>query len=190
MHLPRILHGTHADVKARMRKLVSAAAKGASFAELLDATDLLDTATSEGLILLAGPSPLVGGTPHFHAYLPWLHVQEAVSKGRISAEREEALFAESIASTFGLVGLLGQQNDVWLWPAPRRAPFLRAIAARSSELVGVGARYSVGSNVGAELWALHTNIKYALANLGVPTDTLRAPLPPGGLPELCARALG
>ena len=40
-----------------------------------------------------------------------------------------------------------------------------------------------------DLWSLHTNIKFALARLGVPTEKLLAPLPPGGLITLAREVL-
>jgi hypothetical protein len=54
-------------------------------------------------------------------------------------------------------------------------------------LDGVGARYTVGVTDGARLWQLPTNLRYVLAELGVPRPALTAPIPAGGLRELLVR---
>ena len=47
------------------------------------------------------------------------------------------------------------------------------------ELDSIGERYYVAVQ-GQRLWSLPTGLHYVLANMGVPTEVLRAPLPADG----------
>ncbi len=186
MLIPRLLYGRYSEVKARSAKVVTALARGRSWEEAFGTTDLVDTATTPGLVVVDGPSPLVGGAPHFNCYVPWKQLPEAIWKGRIAKEQEEQLFERSLAAPWSLLGLFGQHP--WIWPEHRRRPFLHAALAAWNEIASVGPRFSDGSNDGSDLWSVANTIKFVLANMGLSNDTLRAPLPPGGLAALVAIA--
>ena len=79
-------------------------------------------------------------------------------------------------------------QPVVFWSHPERyRPFLSAVLKHWPLFDAVGPRYTDGSRTLAALWPLAAGVKYVLANLGVPGEALRAPLPPGGLSELVER---
>lgn len=184
MIAPALTYGLYRDVNLRVGKAVTAISKGASLADALCTEGWLDAAAVPGLCVLNGPSPLLGGEPHHNLWLPWLRLETAADHGRLSAAREEELFHESLQSPWGTIGLIAQANQIWLYPQARHRPLLDAALRHWDEIDGRGAWYSNGARQGDVLWALPSNVKYVLANLGVPTDVLNQPLPSGGLATL------
>ncbi len=183
MELPALFYGLYRDVKRRTSKIVTQVRKGADWMALVEAGGFLDTTTTPGFIVLAGPSPLLGGNPHFQAWLLWFQLLDAA----LSAELVEDVFVRSLTQPWSTMGLMGNPNDLWIYERRRYRPFLRAVRQYWDAFEAEGARYSNGSDVGSCLWSLSNNVKYVLANLGIPGETLRSPLPPGGLPKLIDR---
>jgi hypothetical protein len=173
------------EVLPRSRKVVSYLRQGRSWSELLGSA-MADTAVMPSLLVLDGPSPLLGGTPHFHCYLMHKIVRQAFLDERIVPAIEEAVFADSLQTPWGTLGLLSNANMMWLYPSQRHRPLLDAALRFWDELYAEGGRYSNGSTSGQDLWSLNTNLKFVLANLGIETSTLNAPLPTGGLRALVA----
>jgi hypothetical protein len=193
MELPALFYGLYRDVKRRINRIVTQMRKGADWIALVEAEGFLDTATTPGFILLEGPSPLVGGQAHFQQWLLWTQYRDKQAdewvRGRedVHAQDEQAeeVFHQSLTRPWSTLGLIG--NDSWLFPRHRYRPFLRAVREHWDLFDSVGSRYSTGLQTPQPLWASATSIKYVLANLGISGDTLRAPLPPGGLAELIER---
>jgi hypothetical protein len=87
----------------------------------------------------------------------------------------------------GVLGLMSHDNGPWVWPRERHQPFLAAVLRFWDEFDAVGPRYYfTGRTEG--LWTMPTNLRYVLANMGVPIETLNAPLPPGGPAALLSAA--
>ena len=63
MELPALFYGLYRDVKRRTSKIVTQIRKGADWISLVEAEGFLDTGTIPGLIVLDGPSSLLGGEP-------------------------------------------------------------------------------------------------------------------------------
>ncbi|SHH71301.1 hypothetical protein [Massilia sp. CF038] len=185
MQFPDFEYGIYKDVLAACRKRVTALARGDSW-DAVTAGARIDSADHPGLIVLHGPSPLLGGAPHFHAFALHMAIQDALAKGRLTQAVVDAVWAQSLEAPWSLVGLLAQTNLVWAYPEHRRQALLDACLRHWDALVAEGPRYSAGSNVGAPFWSLHSNLKMVLSNLGVATAALNAPLPPGGVPALLA----
>jgi len=181
VQIPASVYGLFKDVKPRCRKIVTSLRRGRTWHEAISAEDTIDTATQSGLIVLHGPSPLLGGDPHFHCYLPLSLVLKAGSEGCFSSDIEDQVFETSLQTAWGLLGLLSQTNVMWVYPTNRHQPFLQACCKFWDTLELEGNRYSNGSNIGQSLWAEHTTLKYVLANRGVSQDILNAPLPAGGI---------
>jgi hypothetical protein len=81
MQLPSFLYGRYKDVKARSNKLVTALRRGTKWSELAGLSDeMLDTRRVSGLIVIDGPSPLLGGENHFHCFAPFRTVSMAIHK--------------------------------------------------------------------------------------------------------------
>jgi hypothetical protein len=181
VQIPSSLYGFYKDVKSRCRKMVTSLARGQTWDEAVGAQDTIDTVDTSGLLVLHGPSRLLGGTPHFHCYLPLNHVLNAGSEGRLSPNIEDEVFEASLQTAWGVLGLLSQTNLMWVYPPERHQPILMACLQFWDTLDREGNRYTNGSDIGQRLWVEHTNIKYVLANMGVSADVLNSPLPTGGL---------
>ncbi len=173
-------YGIYKDVIADCRKKVTALSRGKTWEEVTSGP-CVDTRALPGLIVLHGPSPLLGGFPHFHAFTLHMVIQDAFAKGRLQAPVIESIFERSLGSAWSLVGLLAQTNMIWAYPENRRKPLLDACLRFWDEFLGEGARYTSGSTTGATLWELHSNLKMVLSNLGVPTAVLNTSLPGGDL---------
>ena len=185
MELPALFYGLYRDVKRRTSKIVTQVRKGADWMELVEAEGFLDTATTHGLIVLEGPSPMIGGGAHFQAWLLWWQLIDA--QPRLSEEIRDQVFDCSLTHPWSILGLVSAHNKGWVRETRRYRPFLRAVRQYWDCLDAEGERWSTGSPYGSRLWSLPNSIMYVLANLGIPGDTLRAPLPPGGLAELIDR---
>jgi hypothetical protein len=146
----------------------------------MGADDLIDTARYSGLLVLSGPSPLLGGHLHFHCFLPLFVLQKTIDEGRLSTDIEQGIFQASLRTAWGTLGLLSPANRSWVYPKQRHLPLLRAAFQFWETLDAEGERYTVGSASGQSLWSIGSNLKYILANLGVPVSGLNAPLPEEG----------
>ena len=186
MEIPSLFYGRYAEVNARCRDLVRRLRRGVAWTEAVDGP-LLDTRDRPGLLVLNGPSPLIDDAAHFQCYQPYFRVRDAVGQGRLSADVEAAVFAASLETPWGLLGLLAPANVIWVHLPERYRPLLQAGLRYWSVLDAEGSRYSVGMAEGQPLWSIPNNLKHVLANLGVPIARLQSPLPPGGLAELVGR---
>lgn len=184
MKIPAILYGDFADARARCRKALRDAAKGAAWNEAFQADASIDTQRVPGLLVLHGPSPLLSDGDHFHCYLPWTLLADAHLRGELTEVSEEDVFRTSLETLWGVLGLLAHANTIWLMSQPRRIPFLEVTLRFWPTLYGEGDRYTNGSTAGQDLWRLPTNLKFVLANLGAPQAALQSELPPGGLTAL------
>jgi hypothetical protein len=185
MQLPALFYGLYRDVKRRTARIVNRVPEGADWIALVEAEGFLDTATTPGFILLGGPSPLLGGEPHFQQWLLW--VQFRAHWPDWGNALLEPIFQQSLTRPWSTLGLVAGQNTDWFVPTHRFHPFLHAVRQYWDLFDSVGARYSDGLQTPEPLWSLTTSIKYVLANLGVPGDELDPPMPSGGLAELIER---
>ena len=184
MDIPSSLYGRYSEVKPRMRKIVMALKRGVDWNTAVGVANMCDTDNVLGLIILNGPSPLLGGTPHFHCYLPLTMISEAISHKRLLPDIEDKIFEASLETAWGVLGLLSPANLMWVYPQERHRPLLGASLRFWDVLDAEGERYTVGLNEGKRLWSIHSNLKYVLANMGVPSHILNSPLPPQGLVSL------
>jgi hypothetical protein len=141
-----------------------------------------------GLILLNGPSPLLGGDDNVHAYPPFWELGKALDAGRLTLAAAARAFDDALGAPWSLLGLLSQANHRWFDDAERAQRFLTAMTQQWPTLDAVGARYTMGNRDGARLWDLPHLLKYVLAQRGVAPSDLVRPLPPGALSGLLSRA--
>ncbi len=181
MKLPAFLHGTHANVKARCRRNAKALAEGAAWEALT--SDWLDTSEVPDLLVLSGPSPLIGGQTHFHLFALGRALNEALAAPNLADVRER-VFRSALDSPWSLLCFMGEQSSFLVSRGERQLPFLDACVRHWAELDGVGARYSSGLPEGRRLWDLPTPIKLVLAQRGLPGVVLQQPLPAEGLAPL------
>jgi hypothetical protein len=182
MLIPEFIYGLSKEARAASRAIASKLKAGAAWGEAVpDAT--AETSSRPGLLVLHGPSPLLGGQKHFHVYA----LLDEIFAAKAPEEIRESAFGECLRTAWGTLSLVSFKNQVWLYPAGRHVPFLRAVLSRWDEFDAEGARYSFGTPDGARLWDIHSNLKYVLARMGIPPEALRQPLPEGGLAALVAR---
>lgn len=186
MLLPAIQYGDWSTVKRRMSKVVRQLRRGAGLIELITADGMLDTkdypcdGVTTGLIVMA--RSVLGQVRNFHCFAPWRQAREAFFDIRVEpppSRITDGLFEDSRKTSWGVLGLLSSDNTPWVWPEERHQPFLKAALAFWDELDAVGTRY-YWTLRGERLWRVARGLHYVLANMGVPNDVLRAPLPPEG----------
>jgi hypothetical protein len=180
VQLPAIQYGDWKAVKKRMARVVTLLKRGADLVEVMTVDGMLDTTTTQGMLVIAGIQS--GPVPHFHCFAPWKPALDSFAAAENSdafASIEDAIFDVSLRSSWGVLGLLSTENQFWLLPASRHRPLLHAAIKVWPELDAVGARYYAAVQ-GERLWSVPNNLHYVMSNLGVPTDVLRAPLPPEG----------
>jgi hypothetical protein len=192
MKLPAHFYGLYQEVKRRNAKIITQLCKGADWMALIEAGGFLEVETTPGYVVVDGPSPLTGGQPHFQIWPLWFQIWEKTisfeGKPRVSKELAEEVFERSLTRPWSTLGLVAYRGQQWLRDKHRYRPFLDAVRQYWSLFDSIGARYSDGLQRGYTLWFAGNSIKYVLANLGVPTEVLRSPLPAGGLEELIDRA--
>jgi hypothetical protein len=179
--LPAILYGDWQTVKRRMRKVITQLKRGTGLIEVMTREGMLDPTEHPGMLVMIKSA--TGPVPHFHCFAPWRLASDTLFDMRteptVPSQVEEAVFAESLLTPWGILGLLSSDNQGWLIPREWHQPFLYAALAAWDELDAVGPRYFVVGQ-GQRLWSVHNNLHYVLANMGVPNDVLGAPLPAGG----------
>ena len=118
--------------------------------------------------------------------MPWRTLWDAVvdeAQPSDPSPIENAIFAASLRTSWGVLGLLAHDSQSWLIPASRHRQLLDAALDVWPELDAVGERYTVGDQP-RRLWSVPNNLHFVLANLGEPAAQLDASLPPEGLRAL------
>jgi hypothetical protein len=92
---------------------------------------------------------------------------------------EDATFEAALQAPWGVLGLLASYSQSWLIPRSRHEPFLHAVLVVWGELDAIGPRYYAAVQ-GVGRWSMPNNLHDVLANMGVPNELLRAPLPAEG----------
>jgi hypothetical protein len=181
MLLPAIQYGPWSAVKKRMRTVVSQLKRGKDLGEVMTRDGMLDPSMHPGMLVLSGI--MTGPVSHFHCFLPWMIAWDALFDLRMTpttpAPLEDAIFEASLQTPWGILGLLAHESNSWLIPTSRHEPFLHAVQGAWNELDAVGPRYYAAVQ-GEPLWTIPNNLHYVLANMGVPTEILNAPLPAEG----------
>jgi hypothetical protein len=181
MQLPAIQYGDWKTVKNRMARVVTQLKRGADLVEVMTADGMLDTEATPGLLSMFGI--ITGSVPSFHCFTPWRTLWDALVdevNPSVPSPIEDAIFAASLRTSWGVLGLLAHDSQSWLIPASRHRRLLDAALEVWQELDAVGERYAVGG-MPRRLWSVPNNLHFVLANLGAPSDALRATLPPEGL---------
>lgn len=104
MQLPTSLCGTAKTVAAAWRKRVTQLKRGGPW--LVPADELIADRDAPGLVAVDGPSPLLGGEPHVHAYAPFRELGRALDDHRLDVDTAARAFDEALAHGWSLLGLL------------------------------------------------------------------------------------
>lgn len=187
MLLPASIHGPYKACKAAAAKAVAQLVRGADFNAAFEQQGWADSAQSPGLLVLHGPSPLLGGQAHFQVWLPLAEVLRAVGARQLGAAAMEPVFERALATPWGLLSLLATSNSIWTQPAHRHLPFLHALLPCWDGFVSEGARYTAGSNSGAALWAHADTVKGVLVRRGIGLGELGVCPSAARLAELAGR---
>lgn len=166
MNIPTFFFGLPAEVKRRSQRAATALKRGATLAETVGA-EVSDTRETDALIVLDGPSPLVGGNPQFCMYALCRAVQT------LDVAVQNRVHQELLSSSWGVLALQGQLLQPWLSSHPTRLEFLRACLRDWDDLESEGVRYSAGMNTATTVWGASRCIYYALANEGAPSELLQ-----------------
>jgi hypothetical protein len=180
MLLPAAQYGDWAIVKKRMRSIVTRLARGESVVTVMSEGGMVDTATTPGMLMMGGT--MHRGWTNFHCFVPWQSLWQVLIDSPVSPGAPgtmDAIFRESLTVPWGVLGLLSYESQAWFIDETRFQPFLDAVLAVWGELDGNGPRYFTGVQ-GTTLWSVPNNLHYVLANMGVSSDIIRAPLPPEG----------
>jgi hypothetical protein len=177
--LPAVQYGDWRDVKKRMRKIVTRIKRGESIVEVMTEDGMLDVAKHPGMVIVAGMTHT--GWTNFHCFVPWKPLVDALWDMRVASDLalRAKIFDESLRVPWGVLGLLSYESQVWFFDEARFQPFLDAVIGAWDELDSIGPRYFTAVQ-GKTLWSIPNNLHYVLANMGVPHDLLRAPLPAEG----------
>ena len=158
-----------------MQRIVLRISRGESIVAVMSEDGLLDVGEHAGRMMVGG-RVLAGGTD-FHCFMPWRTLWQKLPQ---SPDVMDAIFRESLSVPWGVLGLLVMDNKPWFYVNEERyEPFLDAALSVWDELDAVGPRYYIAVQ-GERLWSIPNSLHYILANMGVPHDLLRAPLPPEG----------
>jgi hypothetical protein len=196
MLVPELLYGIFRDVKRDCNKLIKHIVAGESWERTVGSLPLIDLQQKEGLIFLDGTPSCFKGQLSYHSYLLLYEARLGNHSDLLTHSMEDVMFLNALKTCWGTLSLIGIANQGWLrqhrsfsfdeWRIKRYEPFLEACVNYWDELSTLDHRYDTAFQKG--LWNEHTTLKYVLANMGVPTDILRASLPSEGLPKLVALA--
>lgn len=179
---PTDLVGTVEDVRARVRPRIRAFLAGGPWAPV--GPQEVDLRELDGLVVLSGPAPLLGGSSHVQAFVPLDLLVTDIAADCVPPEREDAAVAASLTTPWGLLGLVSPPNLLLVLPPVRHRPIVTAALRFWDVLDGIGPRYTVGADVGERLWDQPTGLLHVLGHLGVPEKALTAPRDPRGLPAV------
>ena len=180
MLLPEFMYGTMKEVKSNCLKISRKLNKGIIWEEAINA-NMVDTASNSGFIILY---PQGSGTfyneTHFYVYL----LLNQISDARLPNEIREVIYHKCIESPWGVLSLIAGANNSWLYNEKRHASFLKATLKYWDLFINEGDRYFLMDSKNNTLWAVGSSLLYVLANMGVPTEVLKKPLPDGNLKAL------
>lgn len=165
MRIPAFLHGKYADVKRACRKRARAIWRGAPL-DSVEEGPWLDSHATEGLLVIDGPFPLVGGAAHFHLFAMQNALGDLCPSFPERLEMEARWLSWSLEEPWRFLGILNQGSTIAFERNPLLwNPFLRAAVQFWPVFAAEGPRYSNGLNHGEELWQFART--FALCSRGV-----------------------
>jgi hypothetical protein len=191
MKIPSLLYGRNAKVKANCHRVAEAFVAGASLEDLVG-TACLDTRTTDGLVVLDGPSVALASGNHFHCFVLCAEIMATKIKRRLPNSLWDRVYEWALKEPGRFLTVLCPVGGHYFRKNPSwHAPYVRALVEFWPVLEAEGARYSNGLlGNPMNLWDTNVAYKGSLGDLGVPDDKLMAPLPPGGIAELVRPYIG
>jgi hypothetical protein len=177
MKIPSMLHGRAAAVNSRARKKAKEIVQKNTFD--VDFGPLLDTAEVPGLLLL-GPEnhyPLPG--EQYHCYALTLALTDLGSPSEMLS-RVDAWVRWSLSEPWRLLGVADQDSVSALdRDHSLLQPYVEAAVRFWPVLKAEGNSYGPFVNEPGGVWKHMRNLRFALANLGIPADRLQTEPPDG-----------
>ncbi len=118
MLLPAVQYGDWKDVRPRLKAIVRRIKHGADLVEVMAEDGMLDTATTDGMLVLGGA--IRSGRMSFHCHEPWKLLEEAITDDEAGRALEEQIFRASLTVTWGVLGLMAPPNALWFTGRPDR----------------------------------------------------------------------
>jgi hypothetical protein len=167
MLIPSTFYGLYREVKPRCRKIVTKLKRGATWEAVFAEEVFLDTELNPGLIVTEGPYPNYGFEPHFHCYILYREIHLAITDKKISSDRYEDIFTDSLKTSWGLLGLFDPQPSGWF----RGFPVRKLIEDRVSRFFSACLEFwdvldAEGKNYGPDkrtIWSHQTNFNLFLS---------------------------
>lgn len=201
MEIPASLYGDYGAVAKRSRRAIRRCLRGEQgLWDALATGGMVDPTDGAEPIVLEGPDPLRNDEMAFRCGLP-LYLLVTDARANPSPDLMEDIFTTGLDIPWGLLCLFDRQTMYGWFPESvpylrhdRFGRYVRAVLRHWAIVDAVGARYVSYAGDHKERLA-HIALGggcallYVLANLGVPHELLRRPLPEiGGLYALLARA--
>jgi hypothetical protein len=178
MKIPSLFYGHASIAKSRARKLAKLIVKSGDF-DAFELEPCLDTSEVDGLIL-AAPEVTPPWLENFHCYaLGSALVNIAGVPDRSILMRDWLLWC--LKEEWRFVFVLGHDSRDGMRTLERSLlqQYVDASIRYWPGLVAEGSRFGPSSNDSGDLWDAWTNLKFALANMGVPTKEVIAGSPEG-----------
>jgi hypothetical protein len=184
MKIPSMLYGRPSVVKSRAKKKILEVVHSCDF-EHLDCGPMLETHDTTGLLLVQ-PEPIQNPGEHFHCYALTVAIVDFVDGPQMLATMD-AWLKWSLADAWRFLGVMHQHSTNAL--DKNRAllvPYVEAAVRFWPQLKSEGERFGPSANRADGAWLAMRNLKFCLANLGIPAPELRAE-PPGGPADFLER---
>jgi hypothetical protein len=170
MFIPEMFYGTYAIVKKRTNKAIRDIVAGASLEDALHLNKMLDTNEKSGIFYTGVPSKGFEESLNFHLFPFGVYLQEAYLDGKISSEKEDEIYQNFLQTPWGNLILLSRDNaQYWLRKKNR---YVDSAFPYVDEFSKLGDRFETSGTSPESIWAHGNGLIYALANLGVPQETL------------------
>ena len=184
MKIPSMLYGRASAVKSRAKKKMAEVVHSCDF-ERLDCGPMLETQDSTGLLWLRSERMQQAGE-HFHCYALTSAIGELVDGPRMFATMD-AWMRWSLAEPWRFLGVTDELSVGALSRSRALLVSYVEVAVRFwPHLKSEGNRFGPFVNGPLGAWELMWNLKFCLANLGIPGPELTAE-PPGGPADFLER---
>lgn len=184
MKMPSMLYGRASVVKSRARKKLAAVVRTCDF-EHLDCGPMLETRDTGGLLLVE-PEDRQSPGEHFHCYALTIAIMDMLEGPQMFAAMD-AWMKWSLEEAWRFLGVMEQDSTNTLAKnSALLVPYVEAAVRFWPLLKSEGERFGPGVNRAEGAWYAMRNLKYCLANLGIPAHELRAE-PPGGPADFLQR---
>src|ERR1041384_1162988 len=125
MQVPEMLCGTTKAVTAACKRHLTRYKRGGSW---IDAGSMVDVKDVPGLIMVDGPSPLLGGE-HVRLYVPFRVLTEGLVRRAITLDASQRAVDEALGRAWSMLGLLAVPCYRWFEEIEPAERFLRAFMA-------------------------------------------------------------